>query len=145
MCRKRSFPNRQQEESRLRSAGIQLPIGGKKRIALSVAQCPIPQSTAGTCVLVYTLRPQRQPAVVCPCGFHNHYFSDHLRTAVLFRRTINEAHSDHTKMDVLMPAHVAIGAMINLNTSHCSGFPDYSCFSLSWTWIIPRLNHCAGG
>ena len=44
--------------------------------------------------------------------------------AVLSREAINEAHSDHTKMDVVVPAHVVTGASINPFTGNRSGFPS---------------------
>jgi hypothetical protein len=109
--------------------------------------CPALHSTSltATRVLVYTFRTQGEPNCLSVWLSQPRFFSDHLRVAVLSREAIDEACSDHTKMDVVVPAHVVTGSSIILSAGHHSGFPEYSCSSLSETKIIPSPNHCAGG
>ena len=118
------------------------------------ACCAVLHSTSPTAtrVLVYTFQNPEgaQLSVRVARGFHyqfpppDHYSTEEL-SYVPAKLPTGAICSDHTKMGVVMPAHVVTEARINLNTGHQNGFPGHSCSSLHGAWIIPSPPHCAGG
>ena len=81
--------------------------------------CPALHSTslaATSNPSLYCQNPNGASLIVCLCGFHN---QDNFRSTI-----IDDAYSDYTKIDVVMPAHVVTGASINPSTStgYRSGF-----------------------
>ena len=64
--------------------------------------------------------------LVYPCGFHNQDVFRPLKKWPYFPAKLLTRHVPyHTKMDLLMPAHVVTEARINLSTDHRGGSPKY--------------------
>ena len=147
MCRERAFPNQQAAKKSPTVLACNYRTVGWGKCSHPVC-CPALHSTLPTAaqVLAYTFQNPKGSYLSVRMAFTT-MISRPLKIRLLrSHQATNEACSDHTKMGVVMPAYVATEGRIILNTGHRNCFPEFSCFSLCETcWIIPRLNHCAGG